>query len=211
MGKNFDVTLYLLTHPLQDLVERVRQAVLGGVTMIQYRDKVSGDRDFLRTGRLVREFAREAGVAFIVNDRIDLALVLDADGVHIGQEDMDAASARALIGPERILGISAGTVQQALEAVAAGADYLGVGDVFGTATKHKKEGPIGLEGLRAVSAAVSIPVTAIGGVTLENAPGAICAGAEGISVISAILFAPDSRKAAEDLKRSVLRAKGKVS
>ena len=154
----------------------------------------------------MRDIARAASIPFIVNDRIDLALALDADGVHLGQEDTEAGRARALIGPDRILGISAGSVDEAKRAVAAGADYLGVGDVFGTATKNKEAPPIGVEGLRDIARAVSVPIVAIGGVTLDNAPLAIRAGASGVSVISAILFAPDSRKATEDLARAVRTA-----
>ena len=204
--KQFDLSVYLLTHPVDDLLERVRQSIAGGATLIQYRDKIHGDREFLDTGRRVRDIARAASIPFIVNDRIDLALALDADGVHLGQEDTEAGRARALIGPDRILGISAGSVEEARRAVAAGADYLGVGDVFGTATKNKEEGPIGVDGLREVARAVSVPIVAIGGVTLENAPLAIRAGAAGVSVISAILFAPDSRAATEALVRAVRSA-----
>lgn len=205
--KTFDLSLYLLTHPVNDLLERVRQSIEGGATLIQYRDKVHGDREFLDIGRRVRDIAWSAGIPFIVNDRIDLALALDADGVHLGQGDTEAGRARAMIGPERILGISAGNVKEALRAVAAKADYLGVGDIFGTSTKQKETGPIGVEELHAVVKAVSVPVVAIGGVTIENAPLAIQAGASGISVISAVLFAADSRKAAEDLKRAVCTAR----
>ena len=204
--KQFDLSVYLLTHPVDDLLERVRQSIAGGATLIQYRDKIHGDREFLDTGRRVRDIARAASIPFIVNDRIDLALALDADGVHLGQEDTEAGRARALIGPDRILGISAGSVEEARRAVAAGADYLGVGDVFGTATKNKEEPPIGVDGLRDVARAVSVPIVAIGGVTLDNAPLAIRAGASGVSVISAILFAPDSRAATDALVRAVRTA-----
>ncbi len=202
----FDLSVYLLTHPVDDLLDRVRDSIAGGATLIQYRDKVHGDREFLDTGRRVRDIARAASIPFIVNDRVDLALALDADGVHLGQEDIEAGRARALIGPDRILGISTSSVDEARRAIAAGANYLGVGDVFGTATKNKEEGPIGVEGLREIARAVAIPIVAIGGVTLENAPLAIRAGASGVSVISAILFAPDSRTATEGLARAIRTA-----
>ena len=140
--KPFDLSLYLLTHPVENLEEKVRLALAGGVTLVQYRDKIHDDEAFLVMGRRVGDIVRAAGVPFIVNDRIDLALALDADGVHIGQEDTEAGRARAMIGPDRILGVTAGTAAEALRAVAAGADYLGVGDVFGTGTKKKETGPM---------------------------------------------------------------------
>lgn len=206
--KQFDLSLYLLTHPVEHLEEKVRLALAGGATLVQYRDKIHDDEAFLDMSRRIGLIARGASIPFIVNDRVDLALILDADGVHVGQEDTEPHRARAMIGPDRILGVTAGTVDEALRAVAAGADYLGVGDVFGTGTKKKETGPIGPEGLAEIVRAVSVPVVAIGGVTAENAPLAIRAGASGVSVISAVLFQEDPRSAARELLAAVRAARG---
>jgi thiamine-phosphate pyrophosphorylase len=140
----------------------------------------------------------------IVNDRADVALAIDAEGVHVGQDDMPAPLARQIIGPARILGVSAGTVDEALQAARQGADYLGTGDVYGTPTKADAGTPIGLGGLAEVARAVAIPVVAIGGITIDNAPAAIEAGAAGVAVISAVIGAADPEDAARRLRAAVM-------
>jgi thiamine-phosphate pyrophosphorylase len=163
----------------------------------------------IELGQALLEVTRAAGIPLIVNDRVDVALAIGAEGVHIGQDDMPAAIARRLIGPDRILGVSARTVEEAIQAERDGANYLGAGDVFGTPTKPDAGPPIGVEGLRQIVRAVSIPVVAIGGVTPQNAPAAVEAGAVGVAVISAVMGAPDPEAAARQL-REVVKAYRRV-
>jgi thiamine-phosphate pyrophosphorylase len=185
------------------LTEVVRAAVRGGATAVQLRDKGASTRDTIELGRALLAITRPAGVPLIVNDRADVALAIDADGVHVGQGDMPAPLARQIIGPRRILGVSAGTVKEARQAEREGADYLGVGDVYGTPTKRDAGTPIGLSGLSEIARAVSIPVVAIGGITLDNAAAAIQAGAAGVAVISAVVGASDPEAEARQLLMSV--------
>ena len=204
-----DWSLYVLTDRRaageRDLSDIVRAATQGGATMIQLRDKQASTRALVELGRALLAVTRPAGVPLIVNDRIDVALAIDAEGVHVGQDDMPAPLARRLLGPERILGVSAGTVEEALQAQAEGADYLGTGDVYGTPTKADAGVPIGVAGLAEVVRAVSIPVVAIGGIKAGNAAAAIQAGAAGIAVISAVIGAADPEAAARRLREIVRR------
>jgi thiamine-phosphate pyrophosphorylase len=181
--------------------EIAEQAIAGGADAIQFRDKEASGRAFLEAARPVREICRQAGVAFIVNDRIDVALAIDADGAHVGQDDMPAAEARRLLGPERVLGVSAATVVEAAAAAADGADYLGVGPVFeARGTKPDAGRPIGVEGVAAIAAAIKLPVLAIGGIHVGNAAGVFRAGAAGIAVISAVVGAPNVAEAVRGLR-----------
>jgi thiamine-phosphate pyrophosphorylase len=190
------------------ILEIVRAAIAGGATVVQLREKEASTREMIELGRALLAITRAAGVPLIVNDRVDVALAIEADGVHVGQEDMPAALTRRLIGPHRILGVSAATVAEAEQAVRDGADYLGVGDVYGTPSKPDAGPPIGLEGLAAIARAVAIPVVAIGGITPENAAATIDAGAVGVAVISAIVGAPDPAAAARRLRQAVDRQRG---
>jgi thiamine-phosphate pyrophosphorylase len=157
-------------------------------------------------GRALRQITSAAGVPLIVNDRVDVALAVEAEGVHVGQDEMPAHLARQLVGKDAILGVSAETVAQARQAEDDGADYLGVGDVFGTPSKPDAGVPIGLTGLARVAEAVSIPVVGIGGITLQNAAAVIEAGAQGVSVISAVVGAADPETAARQLFQAVSAA-----
>jgi len=188
----------------RSLVDLVRAAVRGGATAVQLRDKGATTRDMIELGRALLAITRPAGVPLIVNDRADVALAIGADGVHVGQDDMPPPLARAILGPERILGVSAGTVDEARQAEREGADYLGVGDVYGTPSKADAGTPIGVAGLAEIARAVSIPVVAIGGITLDNAAATIQAGAAGVAVLSAVIGAPDPEVAARQLRRIVL-------
>lgn len=212
MKAAIDLSLYLVTDSGlsrgRSLTEVVEAALSGGVTALQYREKDKDFRHMLEEARILRQLCREAGIAFIVNDRLDLALAVDADGVHVGQSDMPAQVARKLLGPDKLLGISAGTVDLALTAQAEGADYIGAGPVFATATKPDADQPIGLEGLRSVCSVLKLPVVAIGGINADNAAGIIEAGAAGVAVVSAIVSADDIRKASASLKSVILAAKG---
>ena len=195
------------------LIDVVRAAVRGGATAIQLREKTASTRALIELGRALLEVTRPAGVPLIVNDRVDVALAIHADGVHVGQDDMPAPIARRLLGPDWILGVSAGTVAEAQQAERDGADYLGTGDVYGTPTKADAGVPIGVAGLAEVARAVSIPVVAIGGIQPDNAAAAIAAGAAGVAVISAVIGAADPEAAARRLIETIkrLRPNGRPS
>jgi thiamine-phosphate pyrophosphorylase len=210
-----DWAVYLITDRrsagARSLPDIVRAAIAGGATAVQLREKEASTREMIEMGRVLLAITRAAGVPLIVNDRVDVALALNADGVHVGQADMPAALARRLIGPDRILGVSAATVAEAEQAVRDSADYLGVGDVYGTPSKPDAGPPIGLEGLAAVARAVRVPVVAIGGITPENAATTISAGAVGVAVISAIVGAPDPLAAARQLREVVDRQRRQLA
>jgi thiamine-phosphate pyrophosphorylase len=155
----------------------------------------------------LRDLCRAQGVPLIINDRVDVALAVDADGVHVGQDDMPAAFARRLIGPGKILGVSAENVKEAHAAMAEGADYLGVGAVFATGSKADAGEPIGLQGVMQVARASTIPIVGIAGINAKNAGSVIRAGAAGIAVISAVVSADDVESAARDLRRVVQEAR----
>ncbi|WP_156276165.1 thiamine phosphate synthase [Neomoorella glycerini] len=188
-------------------LELVRQALAGGATAIQLREKDLPARELVELGREIRQLTHAAGATFIVNDRLDVALAVEADGVHIGQEDLPARVARELLGPGKILGVSTGTVLEARQAVADGADYLGVGSIYATKSKEDAGEPIGLAGLKAIRAAVTIPLVAIGGINSSNAADVIAAGADGVAVVSAVIGAPDIAAAARELLAAVRRAR----
>ena len=184
----------------RSLVEVVRAAIAGGTSVVQLRDKEATTREMIALGRTLREVTRECRVPLIVNDRVDVALAVNADGVHVGREDMPAGVARALIGDGRLLGVSTETVDEARAAERNGADYLGVGDVFGTASKPDAGTPVGPRRIEEVVRAVAIPVVGIGGITPKNARRVIEAGAAGIAVISAVVAADDPEGAARSLR-----------
>lgn len=190
-------------------LELVRQSLAGGATAIQLREKDLPARKLVELGRVIRELTRDAGAAFIINDRLDVALAVEADGLHIGQEDLPATIARQLLGPDKILGVSVGTVAEARQAAADGADYIGAGPLYATKSKGDTGSPIGLKGLRAIRAAVAIPIVGIGGINASNAAEVIAAGADGIAVISAVIGAPDITTAARRLLAEARRAKAK--
>jgi len=206
-----DWDLYVITDrraagdaPLADVV---RAAIAGGATVVQLREKQATTREIIQLGQVLRQITRDSHIPLIVNDRADIAVALDADGVHVGEEDLPAPVARDVMGPGRILGVSAGTVEEARRAEEDGADYLGVGDVYGTPSKSDAGVPIGLRGLREIAEAVSIPVVGIGGITAENAAAVIEAGAAGVAVISAVMGAPDPEVAARHLREVIRQAK----
>jgi len=186
------------------LLDVVRAAIRGGATMVQLREKAASARELLALGQALLAVTRPAGVPLIVNDRLDVALALGAEGVHLGQDDLPAHLARPLLGPDRLLGVSVETVAQARQAARDGADYLGVADLFGTRSKPDTHPPIGLAGLAAIAEAVRLPLVGVGGITLDNAASVIDAGAVGVAVISAVIGAPDPEEAARRLRRIVV-------
>jgi thiamine-phosphate pyrophosphorylase len=205
--KHIDWSVYIVTDQQaageRALPEIVRAAIQGGATAVQLRAKVATTREMVALGQALLAITRPAGIPLIVNDRLDVALAIEADGAHVGQDDLPAAMARQLLGPERILGVSAETVAQAQQAERDGANYLGVGDVFGTPSKPDAGSPIGIDGLAATVRAVALPVVAIGGITLDNAPAVIAVGAVGVAVISAVVGAADPAAAARQLRERI--------
>ena len=204
------VTDRALAHgrPTADIV---RAAVAGGVTCVQLREKDCGTREFLDEARKLLAILRPLGVPLIINDRVDVALAAGADGVHVGQQDLPLADVRRLAPAGWIVGVSAESVEDAIRAEQGGADYIGASPVFATPTKTDHAPPLGLAGLRAIRAAVRIPLVAIGGIHAGNARDVIRAGADGLAVVSAIVAAADPRAAAVELRREIKAAKGETT
>ncbi len=208
----YNYSLYIITDQKltgnRSIAQVVRLAIAGGATFIQYREKMANTRKMVKQAQVLHKIAIKAKIPLIINDRIDVALAVDAEGVHVGQDDMPASLARKLIGPDMILGVSANTVEEAIKAEKDGADYLGAGPVFPTPTKPDADPPIGLKGLLTIKKAVSIPVVAIGGINAKNAEDVIKI-ADGIAVISAVMGAKNPKKATEELSIIVKRHKEK--
>lgn len=201
-----DYTLYLVTDSRmtggRSMENIVAEAVKGGATMVQLREKMADSREFYEKAIYLKQVTDAYGVPLIINDRVDIMLAVDAAGVHVGQSDLPAGSVRRIIGMDKILGVSAATMEEARCAEQDGADYLGVGAVFPTSTKldaHRT----GIDMVRAIADAVHIPVVAIGGIQQKNVKELSGTGIAGIAVVSAIMAAADPRQAAESLKNSV--------
>lgn len=182
------------------LSDAVEAALRGGATMVQLREKSLTQEDFLQEAKMLATLCARFQIPFLINDNLEIALACNADGVHVGQDDMDPQKARALLGPGKILGVSAHTVQQALAAEKTGADYLGVGAVFSTATKQDAAS-VPLETVREICQAVSIPVVAIGGISADNILSLQNSGVVGAAVVSALFAAEDIFSAAQNLSR----------
>jgi thiamine-phosphate pyrophosphorylase len=188
----------------RDIVTVATAALDGGATVIQLRDKSASTRKLIEEGRELRALTQAKGALLIVNDRIDVALAVNADGAHVGQDDMPVALARRLLGAHRLLGVSAATLQEAEEAVAAGADYLGVGPVFPTQAKADAGPATGVERLSEMARLFALPLVAIGGITVENVRSVVQAGATGVAVISAVVHAEDISAAASRLRAALV-------
>ena len=201
--RGFDLSVYLITDRAlcgtRGVVETVRRAIAGGATMVQLRDPQAKTRALIDEAQALVALLRPAGVPFIVNDRVDVALAAGADGVHLGQSDMSVADARVLMGPEPLLGLSITSEADLAASDLAGVDYLGVGPVFPTPTKSDAAPAIGLAGLKTIVAKTNLPIVAIGGLNAANAAQVIAAGADGVAVVSAICAAPDAAEAARQL------------
>ena len=182
------------------LYSAVEQSILGGVTMVQLREKDLEKEEFQKEARQIQELCKKHQVPFLINDNVELAVEIEADGVHVGQHDMEAGQVRRKIGPDKILGVSAQTVEQALKAQAAGADYLGVGAVFPTGTKDDADA-VSLDTLKAICQAVDIPVVAIGGIKESNIQALKGSGICGVAVVSAIYAKEDPQAAAAGLRK----------
>lgn len=190
--------LYLITSPSPQLEVTVAAALEAGVRLVQYRSKQADDGERWREARALRQLCGRHGALFIVNDRIDLALALDADGVHLGQGDLPPSVARQLLGPDRLIGRSTGAIAQLRQAVADGCDYVGVGPVHATPTKPGRD-PVGLAYVRAAAAESPIPFFAIGGIDATNLGPVLEAGAHGVAVVRAITAASDPGLASRTL------------
>jgi thiamine-phosphate pyrophosphorylase len=209
--KEIDYSLYLVTDRLLSMgrsnLEVIHAAIDGGVTLIQLREKELPTRDFYIEALGIKGYLRSRGIPLIINDRIDIALAVDADGVHIGQEDMPLEVARQILGPDKIIGVSVFTPDEARAAEAEGADYLGLSPIFVTSTKPELTMQIGIAGIAPIRAAVKIPLIGIGSMNASNAFDAIRAGLNGVAVVSGIVSQKDITSAAKAIKAEVMRAK----
>ena len=191
--KHLNLRLYLVTDeyclpPGRNLFDAVEEALQAGVTLVQYREKNGPGKGMLEKARSLIALCHKYNVSLLVNDRLDIAILSGADGVHLGQDDIPVAEARRLAGEDFLIGATAHNVEEALAAEAAGVDYLGCGAVFATHTK-KDTVPLGLDGLQAIRQAVRIPITGIAGITTENYQQVLATGADGVAVVSGILGA----------------------
>ena len=184
----------------EGLLRQVAEAIDGGAGIVQLREKHLGQADFLAEAERFVALCREKGAVSIINDDVEIAAQVGADGVHVGQEDLEAGRARQVLGPDKLIGVSAHSVAEALAAQAAGADYLGVGAAFVTGTKTDAK-PISRETIRAITAAVDIPVVAIGGISRDNILELRDCGLDGVAVVSALFAQADVKAAAADLLR----------
>ncbi|MDO5391191.1 MAG: thiamine phosphate synthase [Eubacteriales bacterium] len=198
-----DMLLYAVTDRSwlngETLYSQVEKALKGGVTFVQLREKNLDQEHFLEEAKEIKELCKKYQVPFVINDNVEIAAAIDADGVHVGQSDMEAGDVRAKLGSDKIIGVTAKTVEQALLAEARGADYLGVGAVFHTGSKADAK-EISHETFKEICAAVKIPVVAIGGISKENVMQLAGYGMDGIAVISGIFAQLDIEEAARDLK-----------
>ncbi|WP_274879960.1 thiamine phosphate synthase [Vibrio harveyi] len=194
--------LYLVTDDQQDLATLkrvVRKAVEGGVTMVQVREKHGDVRAFIERAQAVKDILKDTDVPLIVNDRVDVALAVDADGVHLGQSDMPAIIARELIGPNKILGLSIENEEQLAEADSLPIDYIGLSAIFATPTKTNTKKHWGIDGLKMALVTTSLPIVAIGGINESNIPQLSATGVHGLALVSAICHADDPKTASEYL------------
>lgn len=203
MKHNVDYSLYLVTDrdimSTSTIEEAVEQAIKGGVTLVQLREKRASSLEFYETALRVKQITDSYNVPLIINDRVDIALAADAAGVHVGQRDLPASRVREIIGPDKILGVSASCFEEAVQAEKDGADYLGVGAMFPTGTKTDADITT-MDELRRIRGAVSIPIVVIGGINKNTLPLFAGTGIDGIAVVSAIISAADVQEAARELK-----------
>ena len=205
--EDIDYSVYLVTDHRnktdEEFLNIIEEAIKGGTTIVQLREKTASTKDFYQLALKVKEITRKYDVPLLINDRIDIAIAVDSEGVHIGQDDMPADIARKIIGEDKILGVSASTVEEAKKAEIDGADYIGSGAVFPTATKDDADS-VSKEELKEIVDSIDIPVVAIGGITLENAGTLKDTCIAGFSVVSAIMSADDPKEASHKLREIYL-------
>lgn len=206
-----DYSLYLVTDKYlargRSTKEIVKTAVAGGVTCVQIREKDTDTREFVARAKELKRLLQPLGIPLIVNDRVDVALAVGADGIHLGQTDMTIEDTKRIVGNEIIIGISAESLQDAIDAQAQGADYIGISPVFNSDTKKDIATPLGLEGITNIRKQTSIPLVAIGGINKENIKSVIQAGADGIAVVSAIVSADSPEVSARELLHLISNAR----
>jgi thiamine-phosphate pyrophosphorylase len=211
--QNVDYSLYLVTDRElargRSTLEIITAAVQGGATVVQLREKDCSTREFIEQALAVRDFLKAHRVPLIINDRVDVAQAVEADGVHLGQTDMPLEMAKKILGDAMIIGISAESLEDAIQAEKGGADYLGVSPIYATPTKTDTAPPLGLEGLQTIRRAVKLPLVGIGGLNQDNSADVIRYGADGVAVVSAIVAADDPKAAARELKRIIEEAEKK--
>ncbi len=211
MQSKIDYSLYLVTDRGLSLgrshLEIIKEAIAGGVTMVQLREKELDSGEFYKEAMQISQHLRSCGCPLIINDRVDIALAVDAEGVHIGQSDLPLPVVRKMLGPGKIIGVSVFTPEEAREAEAMGADYLGLSPIFMTATKPELVCQIGFEGIGPIRRATRLPLVGIGSMNETNAFEAVRCGLDGVAVVSAICSRPDVRAAAAIIRREVDRAK----
>jgi thiamine-phosphate pyrophosphorylase len=209
--KKIDYSLYLVTDRGmardRSTLEIVRAAVNGGATVVQLREKDCSTREFIEQALAVKDFLKARQIPLIINDRLDVAQAVQADGVHLGQTDMPLELAKGILGDSMIIGISAESLKDAIAAEKGGADYLGVSPIYATPTKTDTAPPLGLAGLREIRKAARLPLVGIGGLNRENAAEVIRSGADGVAVVSAIEAADDPEAAASALKQVIVKAR----
>lgn len=207
---NIDYSLYLVTDRGlargRSTLDIVTAATQGGTTIVQLREKDFSTRDFIAQAFSIQEFLKTRGIPLIINDRVDVAQAVGADGVHLGQTDMPLEMAKGILGDKMIIGISAESLADAIAAENGGADYLGVSPIYATPTKTDTAPALGLEGLRQIRKAVRLPLVGIGGLNRDNAADVIRNGADGVAVVSAIVAADDPETAARQLRRVIKEA-----
>lgn len=208
---NIDFSLYAIadfeTIGNRPLIDAVKSAIEGGATIIQYRDKIRSTRELIESALQIKEITKEHNIPFIINDRVDVALAVDSDGVHLGQDDMPLEIARRILGDKKIIGISAKTVEQARKAQNKGATYLGVGAMFPTQTKVKTilRGPDTIKEMR--QNGITLPIVAIGGINTDNIHYCINAGADGVAIVSAIFKADNIKEKTLELMTEIRKLK----
>ncbi|MDD3268550.1 MAG: thiamine phosphate synthase [Syntrophomonadaceae bacterium] len=197
---NIDYSLYLVSDRSllggRDLLQEIKKAIKGGVSIVQLREKEASSRQFYNLAMTLKSELGSLGVPLIINDRLDIALAVDADGLHIGQDDLPFSAARQLLGPDKIIGLSASSRAEAEEGARLGADYLGVGPLFATPTKADAAMPTGLALLAGLKKELSLPLVAIGGINLDNVAAIRKSGADGVAVVSALMGSDDIEMAA---------------
>lgn len=203
MKPKIDYSIYLVTDrdlmSTKTLEEAVEQAIIGGCTLVQLREKDCSSLDFFNTAVKIKEITDKYNVPLLINDRLDIALAVDAAGVHVGQSDLPVSVVRKIIGEDKIIGISAGTLEEALQGQKDGADYLGVGAMYATGTK-KDANPTSMEELKKIREAVSLPIVVIGGINEERVKDFKGTGIDGLAIVSAIIAQEDIAEAAKKIK-----------
>ncbi|WP_163469795.1 thiamine phosphate synthase [Fusobacterium sp. IOR10] len=201
--KDIDYSLYLVTDrdilKGRDLNKAVEESILGGVTVVQLREKHISDEEFLKIAKELKKVTDKYSIPFIINDNVEIAKLVDATGVHIGQKDYKLDHARKILGKDKVIGVSVGNLEEAKLAQKGGADYVGIGTIFFTATKSDINEPLEIKGLKKIVEGIDIPNVAIGGIHLNNINQVINTGTNGVAIVSEILSKKDIKKASETL------------